>query len=31
VVDGGLISGRLWASHQEGEKAMRQAFGFDEA
>ena len=27
VVDGGLVGGRLWTPHQEGVKAMRQAFG----
>lgn len=31
VVDGGLVGGRLWTPHQEGVKAMRQAFGVDEA
>jgi NAD(P)-dependent dehydrogenase (short-subunit alcohol dehydrogenase family) len=31
VVDGGLVGGRLWGPHQEGVKAMRQAFGVDEA
>ena len=30
VVDGGLVGGRLWTPHQEGVKAMRQAFGVDE-
>jgi NAD(P)-dependent dehydrogenase (short-subunit alcohol dehydrogenase family) len=30
VVDGGLIGGRMWTPHQEGVKAMRQAFGVDE-
>jgi len=27
VVDGGVVGGRLWGPHQEGVKAMRQAFG----
>ncbi|MCX7365288.1 MAG: SDR family oxidoreductase [Alphaproteobacteria bacterium] len=31
VVDGGLVGGRLWGPHQEGVKAMRAAFGVDEA
>src|SRR6516162_8476883 len=26
VVDGGVVGGRLWGPHQEGVKAMRQAF-----
>ena len=26
VVDGGLVGGRMWTPHQEGVKAMRQAF-----
>ena len=30
VVDGGVVGGRLWTPHQEGVKAMRQAFGVDE-
>jgi NAD(P)-dependent dehydrogenase (short-subunit alcohol dehydrogenase family) len=30
VVDGGLVGGRMWTPHQEGVKAMRQAFGVDE-
>ncbi len=30
VVDGGMVGGRLWTPHQEGVKAMRQAFGVDE-
>lgn len=30
VVDGELVGGRLWTPHQEGVKAMRQAFGVDE-
>jgi NAD(P)-dependent dehydrogenase (short-subunit alcohol dehydrogenase family) len=29
VVDGGLVGGRLWGPHQEGVKAMRQAFGVE--
>lgn len=29
VVDGGIVGGRLWTPHQEGVKAMRQAFGVD--
>jgi NAD(P)-dependent dehydrogenase (short-subunit alcohol dehydrogenase family) len=31
VVDGGLVGGRHWGPHQEGVKAMRQAFGVDAA
>jgi NAD(P)-dependent dehydrogenase (short-subunit alcohol dehydrogenase family) len=31
VVDGGLVGGRMWTPHQEGVKAMRQAFGVDGA
>ena len=31
VVDGGVVGGRLWTPHQEGVKAMRQAFGVSEA
>ena len=31
VVDGGVVGGRLWTPHQEGVKAMRQAFGVDES
>ena len=31
VVDGGMIGGRMWTPHQEGVKAMRAAFGVDEA
>jgi NAD(P)-dependent dehydrogenase (short-subunit alcohol dehydrogenase family) len=31
VVDGGVIGGRLWTPHQEGVKAMRQAYGVAEA
>ena len=27
VVDGGVVGGRMWTPHQEGVKAMRQAFG----
>ena len=30
VVDGGLVGGRLWTPHQEGVRAMRQAFGVAE-
>ena len=30
VDDGGLVGGRMWTPHQEGVKAMRQAFGVDE-
>ena len=30
VVDGGVVGGRMWTPHQEGVKAMRQAFGVDE-
>ena len=30
VVDGGLVGGRLWTPHQEGVRAMRQAFGVGE-
>lgn len=30
VVDGGLVGGRMWTPHQEGVRAMRQAFGVDE-
>jgi NAD(P)-dependent dehydrogenase (short-subunit alcohol dehydrogenase family) len=30
VVDGGVVGGRLWTPHQEGVRAMRQAFGVDE-
>ncbi len=30
VVDGGLVGGRLWTPHQQGVRAMRQAFGVDE-
>jgi NAD(P)-dependent dehydrogenase (short-subunit alcohol dehydrogenase family) len=30
VVDGGIVGGRLWTPHQEGVKAMRQAFGVEE-
>ena len=30
VVDGGIVGGRMWTPHQEGVKAMRQAFGVDE-
>jgi NAD(P)-dependent dehydrogenase (short-subunit alcohol dehydrogenase family) len=30
VVDGGVAGGRMWTPHQEGVKAMRQAFGVDE-
>ena len=30
VVDGGMVGGRMWTPHQEGVKAMRQAFGVDE-
>ena len=31
VVDGGVVGGRLWGPHQEGVKAMRQAFGVDQS
>jgi NAD(P)-dependent dehydrogenase (short-subunit alcohol dehydrogenase family) len=31
VVDGGIVGGRLWTPHQEGVKAMRQAFGVEES
>ena len=31
VVDGGVVGGRLWGPHQEGVKAMRQAFGVEVA
>lgn len=30
VVDGGLVGGRPWTPHQEGVKAMRQAFVVDQ-
>jgi NAD(P)-dependent dehydrogenase (short-subunit alcohol dehydrogenase family) len=30
VVDGGLVGGKMWTPHQEGVKAMGQAFGVDE-
>jgi NAD(P)-dependent dehydrogenase (short-subunit alcohol dehydrogenase family) len=30
VVDGGVVGGRLWTPHQEGVKAMRQAYGVEE-
>ena len=30
VVDGGLVGGRLWTPHQDGVRAMRQAFGVGE-
>ena len=29
VVDGGIVGGRLWTPHQEGVKAMKQAFGVE--
>ena len=31
VVDGGVVGGRMWTPHQEGVKAMRQAFGAAES
>jgi NAD(P)-dependent dehydrogenase (short-subunit alcohol dehydrogenase family) len=30
VVDGGVVGGRQWTPHQEGVKAMRQAYGVSE-
>jgi NAD(P)-dependent dehydrogenase (short-subunit alcohol dehydrogenase family) len=31
VVDGGVVGGRMWAPHQQGVTAMRQAFGANQS